>query len=106
MGDTSRMPYAEISQDVLAKTAGRVFLDSPTDDVPEKLWVDYWPAGDQHYLRAIFSGKASGVVLLLLSEVARRLGKRYEVTLVSVAYSDKYTWAEVEKMVTKLHSVE
>jgi hypothetical protein len=100
------MPYAEISQDELARVAGRVFLDSSTDDVPEKLWVDYWPAADQHYLRAIFSGKASGVVLLLLSEVARRLGKRYDVTLVSVAYSDKYTWEEVEQMVTKLHAVQ
>jgi hypothetical protein len=106
MGDTGGMPYAEIAQDELAKIAGRVFLGSPTDDVPEKLWVDYWPGADQHYLRAIFSGQASGVVLLLLSEVARRIGKRYDVTLVSVAYSDKYTWAEVEQMVTKLHAVE
>ena len=105
MGETRAMPYAEIAQDELAKIAGRVFLNSPTDDVPEKLWVDYWPAADQHYLRAIFSTKASGVVLLLLSEVARRLGKRHDVTIVSVAYSDRYTWEEVEAMVTKLHTV-
>ena len=99
------MPYVEISQDELARIAGRVFVDSPTEDVPEKLWLDYWEGGDQHYLRAIFSRDASGVVLLLLSEVSRRLGKRYEVGLVSVAYSDRYTWEEVEAMVNKLHLV-
>lgn len=102
---TSRMPYVEISQDALAGIAGRVFVDSPTDDIPEKLWLDYWQGGDQHYLRAIFNTEASGVVLLLLAEVSRRLGKRYGVTFVSVAYSDRYTWEEVEAMVNKLHLV-
>jgi hypothetical protein len=99
------MAYVEIAQDELARIAGRVFLDSPTEDVPEKLWLDYWPAGDQHYLRAIFSRDASGVVLLLLSEVSRRIGKRHDLAVVAVAYSDRYTWEEVEAMVSKLHLV-
>jgi hypothetical protein len=100
------MPYADIPQTELAQVAGRVFLDSPAEDIPEKLWLDYWPTVDQHYLRAIFEREASGVVLLLLSEVSRRLGKRYGITIVSVAYSDKYTWDQVEEMVNKLHATE
>jgi hypothetical protein len=99
------MGYVDITQEQLAEEAGRVFRDSRVEDVPNKLWIDYWTGGDQHYLRAIFDGDTDAGVCDLLWEVGQRLHRRYDVRVVCVAYSGAYSWEDVEGWVMSLHKV-
>ena len=100
------MGYVDITQEQLAQEAGKVFRESRVEDVPNKLWIDYWTGGDQHYLRAIFDGDTDSDVLEMLREVAERLHRRYDVKVVCVAYSGAYTWADVEGWVMHLHGIQ
>jgi len=99
------MGYTEITQQQLADIAGSVFVDSPLDDIPSKLWVDYWVAGDQHYLRAVWDESASGKVFEQLYEVGQRIHRKYDVLPVCVAYMGDYSWETIEDWVMKLHQV-
>lgn len=99
------MAYVDISQEQLAEEAGKVFRESRVEDVPNKLWLDYWSGADQHYLRAIFDGDTDATVLELLWEVGQRIRRRYDVDVVCVAYSGAYSWADVEGWVMTLHRV-
>ncbi len=100
------MGYVDITQEQLAQEAGKVFRESRVEDVPNKLWIDYWTGGDQHYLRAIFDGDTDSDVLEMLREVAERLHRRYDVQVVCVAYSGAYTWEDVEGWVMHLHGIQ
>lgn len=100
------MGYVDITQEQLAEVAGAVFVRRPVEDVPNKLWLDYWPGGEQHYLRAIFDESAAGDVLELLEEVGARLKRRYDVDVVCVAYVGDYSWEDVEAWVARLMRVE
>jgi hypothetical protein len=99
------MGHVEITQEQLAQVAASVFLGSPVEDIPEKLWIDYWAAGDQHYLRAIFETEQDAEVLELLHEIGQRLRRRYDLEPVCVAYQGDYSWQDVEAWVQRLHLV-
>ena len=100
------MGYVEITQEQLAEVAGGVFIDTPVENIPNKMWMDYWPAGDQHYLRAIFDVDADVEVVGLIEEVGKRIYRRYDVPVVSVAYVGDYSWQDVEAWVMRLNAVQ
>lgn len=99
------MGYVEITQQQLADIAGQVFIDSPIEDIPSKLWMDYWVHGDQHYLRAVFDQSASGGVYELLYETGKRIHRTHDVLPVCVAYQGDYSWDTIEDWVMRLHKV-
>lgn len=99
------MGYVEITQEQLAEVAGQVFRDSRVEDIPNKLWMDYWVHGQQHYLRAIFDGETEAGVLDLLWEVGQKIRRKYDIEVVCVAYSGEYSWEDVERWVMVLHRV-
>jgi hypothetical protein len=99
------MGYREVTQEQLAELAGAVFHDSPVEDIPDKLWIDYWPGGDQHYLRAVFDGSASGRVFEKLHELGQRINRQHDVLPVCVVYSGDYSWSTIEDWVMRLRRV-
>lgn len=99
------MGYVTVTQEQLAEIAGGVFVDSPVEDIPNKLWIDYWVGGDQHYLRAVFDPLASGKVFEQLFEIGQRIRRRFDIVPVCVVYSGEYSWEEIETWVQKLHKV-
>ena len=100
------MGYVEITQEQLADCAGVVFAGASLDDVPEKMWIDYWPAGDQHYLRAVWATSASVEVAGLLLEVAGLIHRRHDVRVVSVMYAGEYSWETIEGWTMALQRVQ
>lgn len=89
----------------LAELAGAVFYGSDENDVPEKLWIDGYAAGNQLYLRAIFSPSASVGSFGLLVALARTVDETYGTDLVAVMYIDDAQWSEIEERNRRLNLV-
>ncbi len=100
------MPYVEITQEQLAHTAALYFSRASLEDVPAKLWLDYYKAADQLYLRAAFDHGIKPISLVRLGAVATALDEIYGTELVPVAYDRDYDWGEVEEWSQALNRVE
>lgn len=87
------MAYVDISREQVSQAATGCF--SHVDDVPEIIWIDYWEALDQHYLKTIVDKDADGGILLAFSRFRRRLSKVSGVPFVLVVYLGKFTQAEI-----------
>jgi len=99
------MDAAPITKEQLAEVAGRYFLYADTQDIPEKLWLDVYVAGNQCYLRAIFSKRAGSLSFRMLSAVAKAIDRLYGTKLVAVAYTSDMTWEEIEDNNRRLNRV-
>jgi hypothetical protein len=99
------MAYVDITQEQLAKTAAVYFSKADLDDVPAKLWLDYYQAADQLYLRACFDKGLKPISLVRLGAVATALDEIYGTELIPVAYDGDHEWDEVEAWNRTLNEV-
>jgi len=99
------MDAAPITKEQLAQVAGQYFLYAETQDIPEKLWLDVYVAGNQCYLRAIFAERASYLSLARLSALAASVDELYGTQLVAVAYTSDMSWEEIEDNNRRLNRV-
>lgn len=106
-GDDGRMNDAiPISQEQLAKHAGQWFAHARIEDIPAKLWLDYYAAGSQLYLRATFDAGVKAITRVRLAALAVSLDEAYGTEITSVAYPTDYTWDEIEERSRELNRVQ
>ena len=94
-----------ITKEQLAEQAARFFLYAETDDIPEKLWIDMYVAGEQCYLRAIFSTRTTFLSLARLAGLAAAVEEVYDTPLIPVAYMTDMSWQEIEDNNRRLNQV-
>jgi hypothetical protein len=94
-----------VTKEQLAELANGVFTGADADDIPEKLWLDEYVAGDQLYLRGTFTRSASVTALALLVALARTVDQTYGTDLVVVLYVDDLEWEELEERNRRLNLV-
>lgn len=95
----------QISQDQLAHCAGEVFYGLTVDEVPAKLWLDHYVAGQQTYVRATFDADLTTRSMERMGQLAATLTKRHGVPLLAVCYRDDHTWEEIEVFSQALNRV-
>lgn len=86
-----------VTKKQLAELAGAVWHGQAEADVPEKLWIDGYDAGEQLYLRAIFSPAASVGSLALLVALARTIDETYGTELVCCMYIEDVDWSVIDE---------
>lgn len=101
-----KMHEIPITKEQVAQLAGVYFASAEVDDIPSKLWLDYWVAGDQLYLRAAFDHGVRSVSLIRLGALAMGLDERHGTALVTVAYDGDIEWEEIEERNRALNRVE
>ena len=100
------MDEIPITKEQVADLAGVYFASADIDDVPSKLWLDYWVAGKQLYLRAAFDHGIRAPSLIRLGALAMGLDDRHGTALVTVAYDGDVEWDEIEQRNRALNRVE
>ena len=85
-----------ISQDELLRQAAGVFEGAKLENIPAKLWLDYWVAGSQLYLRATFDAGVSKDAKARIERLAVLLERVYEVQILTVCYREDHEWEEIE----------
>ena len=106
-GDDGRMKdEIPISQEQLAKHAGQWFAHARIEDVPAKLWLDYYVAGSQLYLRATFDAGVKAITKVRLAALAVSLDEAYGTEITTIAYPHDYTWDEIEERSRELNRVQ
>lgn len=94
-----------VTKEQLAELAGAVFYGCDEPDIPEKLWIDGYAAGNQLYLRAIFAPQASVGSFGLLVALARTVDETYGTELVAVMYIEDASWDVIEERNRRLNLV-
>jgi len=94
-----------ITKEQVAELAGEYFANAAIEDTPSKLWLDYYVAGNQLYLRACFDGGIRNISLVRLGALAVGLDERHGTELVPVAYEGDMDWDEIEELNRALNRV-
>lgn len=85
-----------ISQDELLRQAAEVFEGAALENIPAKLWVDYWVAGSQLYLRATFDAGISKDARQRIARLGELLERVYGVSVLTVCYRQDHAWEAIE----------
>ena len=94
-----------ITKEQVAELAGQYFANADIEDVPCKLWLDYYAPGQQLYLRACFDHGLRNISLVRLGALAVGLDERHGTELVPVAYDGDMDWDDIEELNRALNRV-